>query len=162
MQRWTAADIPDQTGRTAVITGSNTGLGYETARALASHGASVVLAVRNLEKGQAAADLIARRYPGADVAVQELDLTSLASIRSAADELRAGHDHIDLLHQARDVERRGALGDSAAAHLHGRIADDPDALDVQPLLDILGEISQGDGRKRVDLRSLLGTVLVPA
>ncbi|WP_179466325.1 SDR family NAD(P)-dependent oxidoreductase [Mycolicibacterium vinylchloridicum] len=97
MAAWTVNDIPDQTGRTAVITGANTGLGYETARALASKGARVVLAVRNLDKGKAAADLIARRYPGADVAVQELDLTSLESVRAAADQLRAGHDRIDLL-----------------------------------------------------------------
>lgn len=97
MRRWTSHDIPDQTGRTAVITGANTGLGYETARALAAHGAQVVLAVRNLDKGKAAADLITRHSPGAAVAVQELDLTSLASIRSAADQLRAEHDHIDLL-----------------------------------------------------------------
>src|SRR6266571_1676182 len=97
MAPWTAADIPDQTGRTAVITGANTGLGYETARALVAKGARVVLAVRNLDKGKAAADLIGRRYPGADVAVQELDLTSLESVRAAADQLRAGHDRIDLL-----------------------------------------------------------------
>jgi len=97
MTKWTSTDIPDQTGRTAVITGANTGLGYETARALASHGARVVLAVRNLDKGKAAADLIARRSPGADVTLQELDLTSLDSIRAAAGELRAKHDRIDLL-----------------------------------------------------------------
>lgn len=97
MAPWTSADIPDQSGRTVVITGANTGLGYETARALAAKGAHVVLAVRNLDKGKAAADLIVRRYPGSDVSVQELDLTSLASIRSAADELKAGHDRIDLL-----------------------------------------------------------------
>ncbi len=97
MPAWTCADIPDQTGRTVVITGANTGLGYETARALAGRGARVVLAVRNLDKGKAAADLIARRYPGADVTVQELDLTSLDSIHAAADQLRAGHDSIDLL-----------------------------------------------------------------
>ena len=94
---WTLADIPDQTGRTAVITGANTGLGYETARALVAKGARVVLAIRNLDKGKAAADLIGRRYPGADVTVQELDLTSLESVRAAADQLRAGHDRIDLL-----------------------------------------------------------------
>ncbi|OYN78729.1 SDR family NAD(P)-dependent oxidoreductase [Mycolicibacterium sphagni] len=94
---WTTADIPDQTGRTAVITGANTGLGYETARALAAKGAHVVIAVRNLDKGKAAADLIGRRYPGADVSVQELDLTSLDSVRAAAGQLRAGHDRIDLL-----------------------------------------------------------------
>jgi len=97
MTKWTSTDIPDQTGRTAVITGANTGLGYETASALASHGARVILAVRHLDKGKAAADLIARRSPGADVAVQELDLTSLASVRAAAEELRANQDRIDLL-----------------------------------------------------------------
>lgn len=97
MSKWTAADIPDQTGRTAVITGANTGLGYETARALAAHGARIVLAVRNLDKGQAAADLIGRRTPGAEVTVQKLDLTSLASVRAAAEQLRTDYDRIDLL-----------------------------------------------------------------
>lgn len=97
MGKWTTADIPDQTGRTAVITGANTGLGYETATALAAKGAHVVLAVRNLEKGKAAADLIARAHPGASVAIQELDLTSLDSVRSAADALRANYTSIDLL-----------------------------------------------------------------
>ena len=97
MTKWTTADIPDQTGRTAVITGANTGLGYETAAALAAKGAHVVLAVRNLEKGKEAADRIARATPGASVALQELDLTSLESIRAAADQLRADHDAIDLL-----------------------------------------------------------------
>src|SRR5258708_39535347 len=97
MTKWTTADIPDQTGRTAVITGANTGLGYETAAALAAKGANVVLAVRNLDKGKDAARLIAQRHPGASVAVQELDLTSLDSIRAAADQLRSNHESIDLL-----------------------------------------------------------------
>ena len=97
MSNWTAADIPDQTGRVAVITGANTGLGYETAAALAGHGAQVVLAVRNLDKGKAAADLIARRHPAAQVTVQELDLTSLESVREAAGQLRTAYDGIDLL-----------------------------------------------------------------
>src|ERR1700730_17028789 len=87
MAKWTATDIPDQTGRVAVITGANTGLGYETALALAEHGAHVVLAVRNLDKGKDAAMLIGRRNPGVSVTVQELDLTSLESIRSAAAQL---------------------------------------------------------------------------
>lgn len=82
MANWTAADIPDQTGRVAVITGANTGLGYETAAALADHGARVVLAVRNLDKGKDAAARIAAKSPGADVALQELDLTSLDSVRT--------------------------------------------------------------------------------
>ncbi|WP_099023652.1 SDR family NAD(P)-dependent oxidoreductase [Mycolicibacterium palauense] len=97
MPGWSTADIPDQRGRTAVITGANTGLGYETAKALAGAGARVVLAVRNPDKGKAAADLISRRTAGAEVSVQELDLTSLASVHAAADALLAGHDRIDLL-----------------------------------------------------------------
>lgn len=97
MAKWTTADIPDQTGRVAVITGANTGLGYETALALAARGAHVVLAVRNLDKGKDAATLISKRSPGASVALQELDLTSLDSVRTAAAQLRADHDRIDLL-----------------------------------------------------------------
>jgi NAD(P)-dependent dehydrogenase (short-subunit alcohol dehydrogenase family) len=97
MSKWTTADIPDQTGRTAVITGANTGLGYETAAALAAKGAHVVLAVRNLDKGKEAADRITNATPGAGVAVQELDLTSLESVRAAAEQLKSSHDAIDLL-----------------------------------------------------------------
>ena len=97
MAKWTTTDIPDQTGRVAVITGANTGLGYETAAALAAKGAHVVLAVRNLDKGKDAAALIHKRNPAAEVNLQELDLTSLDSIRAAAEQLRSDHDHIDLL-----------------------------------------------------------------
>ncbi|MGO9511588.1 MAG: SDR family NAD(P)-dependent oxidoreductase [Mycobacterium sp.] len=97
MSKWTAANIPDQTGRTAVITGANTGLGVETAAALAAHGARVVLAVRNLDKGKQAAARITEATPGAEVELQELDLSSLESVRTAAEQLRADHDHIDLL-----------------------------------------------------------------
>jgi NAD(P)-dependent dehydrogenase (short-subunit alcohol dehydrogenase family) len=97
MSKWTTADIPDQSGRTAVITGANTGLGYETAAALAAKGAHVVLAVRNVDKGRDAAQRITAATPGASVALQELDLTSLDSVRTAADELRAAYDTIDLL-----------------------------------------------------------------
>jgi NAD(P)-dependent dehydrogenase (short-subunit alcohol dehydrogenase family) len=94
---WTTADIPDQSGRVAVITGANTGLGYETALALAGHGAHVVLAVRNLDKGKDAASRIAATSANADVKLQELDLTSLESIRAAAAQLRSDYDRIDLL-----------------------------------------------------------------
>ncbi len=97
MPNWTTANIPDQTGRTAVITGANTGLGYETAAALAAKGAHVVLAVRNLDKGNEAAARIADTTPSASVAVQKLDLSSLESVRSAAEELRSNYDSIDLL-----------------------------------------------------------------
>jgi NAD(P)-dependent dehydrogenase (short-subunit alcohol dehydrogenase family) len=97
MSKWTTADIPDQTGRTAVITGANTGLGYETAAALAEKGAHVVLAVRNLDKGKEAARRLELATPGASVSLQELDLTSLESVRAAADQVRSQHDTIDLL-----------------------------------------------------------------
>lgn len=89
---WNVADIPDQTGRTAVITGANTGLGFETAKALAEKGAHVVIAVRNTDKGAQAATRIR-----GDVDVQELDLTSLSSIRTAAEALKSRFDKIDLL-----------------------------------------------------------------
>ena len=95
--RWTSDDVPGQHGRLAVVTGANTGLGFETARVLAARGASVVLAVRDTEKGKRAAAAIAVTAPGADVTVQPLDLASLDSIRAAAGELRARHPGIDLL-----------------------------------------------------------------
>ena len=95
--RWTSGDVPGQQGRLAVVTGANTGLGFETAQVLAARGASVVLAVRDADKGKAAAARIAGSAPGADVMVQPLDLTSLDSIRAAAGELRARHPRIDLL-----------------------------------------------------------------
>ena len=68
-EKWTEHDIPDQQGRVAVVTGANTGLGFETARMLAARGASVVLAVRDVEKGKQAAARIADAAPGADVTV---------------------------------------------------------------------------------------------
>src|SRR6266481_8212585 len=95
--KWTSGDVPGQQGRLAVVTGANTGLGFETARVLAARGASVVLAVRDTDKGKAAAARIAVTAPGATVTVQPLDLTSLESIRAAAGELRAKHPRIDLL-----------------------------------------------------------------
>ncbi|MBV9512854.1 MAG: SDR family NAD(P)-dependent oxidoreductase [Mycobacteriaceae bacterium] len=95
--KWTTADIPDQSGRVAVVTGANTGLGFWTADALADKGAHVVLAVRNIDKGKDAAARITAKNPNAVVKVQQLDLTSLNAIREAAEEIKTAHQRIDLL-----------------------------------------------------------------
>jgi NAD(P)-dependent dehydrogenase (short-subunit alcohol dehydrogenase family) len=95
--KWTETHVPDQSGRVAVVTGANTGLGFDTARVLAQRGAAVVLAVRDIEKGNAARSRILHVAPGADVTVQPLDLSSLRSVRAAATDLLAAHPRIDLL-----------------------------------------------------------------
>ena len=84
MSKWTAERIPDQTGKTAVVTGANSGLGLETARELARKGARVVMGVRSAEKGEAAAEDIRADVPGAQLEVARLDLADLASVRAFA------------------------------------------------------------------------------
>jgi NAD(P)-dependent dehydrogenase (short-subunit alcohol dehydrogenase family) len=95
--KWTAEQIPDQHGRTAVVTGANSGLGLVTARELARAGARVILACRNTDKGAAALRSIQADVPGALVEVAALDLGSLASIKSFAERFLATHDGLDLL-----------------------------------------------------------------
>jgi NAD(P)-dependent dehydrogenase (short-subunit alcohol dehydrogenase family) len=95
--KWSTADVPDQSGRVAIVTGANTGLGYHTAAVLAQSGAHVVLAVRNLEKGNLALARIVAAHPNADVTLQDLDLGSLDSVRAAATALRKAYPRIDLL-----------------------------------------------------------------
>lgn len=90
-------DIPDQTGRLAVITGATGGLGYETALALAAANASVVLTGRNAQKGDAALARIRAIHPKADVSYDTLDLGSLASVADFARRFAATHDRLDLL-----------------------------------------------------------------
>ena len=110
MSRWTVTDIPDQTGRVAVVTGGNTGLGYETAAGLASRGARVVLAVRNLDKGKAAADLI--------VKVKEPQPSEWA-------QLREGQLLYTYLHLAPDPEQtKGLLASGVTAIAYETVTDD--------------------------------------
>jgi NAD(P)-dependent dehydrogenase (short-subunit alcohol dehydrogenase family) len=92
--RWTAADIPDQRGRVAVVTGANSGLGLATARELARAGARVVLATRSTQKGEDAASRIASTVPGAELDPAVLDLADLDSVRAFA---AAAPARVDLL-----------------------------------------------------------------
>jgi NAD(P)-dependent dehydrogenase (short-subunit alcohol dehydrogenase family) len=94
---WNAADIPDQRGRVAVVTGANGGLGLETARQLAAKGAHVVMAVRNKEKAAAAAEDIRTTAPDASLELVPLDLASQASVKTAAAQIAAAHERVDLL-----------------------------------------------------------------
>jgi NAD(P)-dependent dehydrogenase (short-subunit alcohol dehydrogenase family) len=87
----------DLTGRHCLVTGASTGLGEETTRALAARGAQVTMAVRDITKGQGAADRVRELVPGARLAVRELDLASLASVRSFASAFRADHSRLDAL-----------------------------------------------------------------
>jgi NAD(P)-dependent dehydrogenase (short-subunit alcohol dehydrogenase family) len=95
--KWTSSDVPDQSGRTAIVTGANTGIGFAAAAVLAGKGAHTVLAVRNPDKGNDAKARILAKNPDATVAVAQLDLTSLDNIRQAADQLRSTYPRIDLL-----------------------------------------------------------------
>jgi NAD(P)-dependent dehydrogenase (short-subunit alcohol dehydrogenase family) len=94
---WTLADAPRQDGRTAVVTGANAGLGYETALGLAALGARVVLACRSTGKAEAAASRIRQRVPGAALVLRELDLGSLACVAAFAHELCSAEADLDLL-----------------------------------------------------------------
>jgi len=89
--------VPDQHGKLAVITGANSGTGYEAAKALAAAGARVILAVRTPAKGQAARDRITATHPAADVLVRRLDLADLTSVQEFTDTLTAEGQPVDLL-----------------------------------------------------------------
>lgn len=97
MPDWTVKDIPPQTGRIAVITGANSGIGYEAAKALAGAGAKVIIASRNERKGAAALASIRAATPDADIAFEPLDLASLDSVARTAARIAAAVPRIDLL-----------------------------------------------------------------
>ena len=93
---WTAADIPDLSGRTAVVTGANSGLGLETTRELARKGARVVMACRSRDRAERARDDVRRDVPDADLSVELLDLASLDSVGAFAE--RFGDGRLDVLY----------------------------------------------------------------
>src|SRR5580658_4308400 len=96
-QDWTAADVGDQEGRTAVITGATSGLGLETAKVLAGHGATVVLTGRDAVKAETAAASVRAAAPGVRVETALLDLASLDAVRAGAADIGGRFDRIDLL-----------------------------------------------------------------
>ncbi|MBZ0294851.1 MAG: SDR family NAD(P)-dependent oxidoreductase [Anaerolineae bacterium] len=96
-QQWTEHDIPDQTGSVAIVTGANSGIGWDTARALAQKGATVIMACRSMKKADMAADKIRTLNPSGSVTIMALDLGDLDSVRSFAAAFRAQYDRLDLL-----------------------------------------------------------------
>jgi NAD(P)-dependent dehydrogenase (short-subunit alcohol dehydrogenase family) len=103
--RWTAADIPNLTGKTAIVTGATAGLGLVAATELAAHGAVVTMAVRDVARGEKVARAIIDAYPEAEVSVSSLDLMSLASVREFASGYVKGHKRLDIL-----INNAGIMG----------------------------------------------------
>jgi NAD(P)-dependent dehydrogenase (short-subunit alcohol dehydrogenase family) len=97
MSGWTADQIPDLSGKTFIVTGANSGIGLEAVRVLAAKRAAVVLACRNLEKGQAAIDTIRKASPGAALTLERLDLGDLGSVRAFAEKFAKEHARLDVL-----------------------------------------------------------------
>ncbi len=97
MPKWTEADIPELDGKVVVVTGANSGLGFETARALTTHGAHVIMACRNPDKAQAAAASIRKSHPQASLELAALDLSSLSSVRAFSKALHDQHARLDVL-----------------------------------------------------------------
>lgn len=95
--KWTLENLPDQKGKTVLVTGANAGIGFETAQALAAKGARVILACRNSERGEAALAKIRKAHPQAQVELQLMDLTRLASVREAAEQIKQSLPQLDLL-----------------------------------------------------------------
>jgi NAD(P)-dependent dehydrogenase (short-subunit alcohol dehydrogenase family) len=102
---WSAADIGDLTGRVALVTGANSGIGYEVAGALAEHGAHVILACRDADKARRARDMLESELDRSSLELLDLDLADLVSVRRAAEDVQATHARLDLL-----VNNAGVMG----------------------------------------------------
>ncbi|TGE22749.1 oxidoreductase [Hymenobacter metallicola] len=97
MKNWTENEIPNQAERVALITGANSGIGFETARALAQKGATIIMACRSTARGQEARQQLLQLVPGAEVMVMELDLSDLESVRRFATAFQRAYAKLDLL-----------------------------------------------------------------
>lgn len=95
--KWTTQNIPDQNGKTVIITGSTSGLGKEATRVLAGKGAKVIMAVRNTEKGDHVAKEIKNQFQAAELVVMNLDLASMKSVKSFADKFASQYKRLDIL-----------------------------------------------------------------
>ena len=96
-QKWTADDIPDLTEKVMIVTGANSGIGLETAREFARHGAHTIMACRSLNKAQTALNQIQAEIPNAPVEVMELDLADLNSVQQFVESFKAKYDRLDVL-----------------------------------------------------------------
>lgn len=95
--KWKAQDVAHQSGKIAVVTGSNTGIGFQVALILADKGAHVVLACRNLEKAETAREKMLKSSPHAQIFVEELDLADLSNVEAFATRLKKSYQHVDIL-----------------------------------------------------------------
>ena len=111
MVREREVTVPDQSGKLAVVTGANSGLGLGTATRLAAAGADVIMAIRNRAKGEAAVEQIHATVPDAKLTIKALDLSSLASVKALGEELNAEGRPIDLLINNAGIMQPPAAGD---------------------------------------------------
>ncbi len=95
--KWSQRDIPDLTGKVIVVTGANSGLGFESAKTFAEKGATVVMTARNMSKGEKAKTDILQAHPRATVDLMQLDVGNLASVREFVDTFKAKYDRLDVL-----------------------------------------------------------------
>ncbi len=102
---WNPGEMGDQTGKVALVTGANSGIGLGTARALADHGAHVIMACRDLQKARRAADVLENELERSSIELLELDLADLVSVRRAAAQLLSAHARLDVL-----INNAGVMG----------------------------------------------------
>ena len=97
MSKWTQNDIPDLTGTVVIITGANSGIGFEATKVLAQKGAHVVMACRNIQKAEVALATLKQEVPNAKAEIMLLDLASQKSVHAFADAFKAKYDQLDVL-----------------------------------------------------------------